>query len=93
MKFGRNQPRSQPIVRVARLAGRVRNSWLCFIPGTPLHSSSVSSDTAAVMAADKEQAEGGCSAPLGRSGCRVGGRQRRRCHYEPLIVMSSNGAV
>src|SRR5438270_10306483 len=44
------------------LASRVRNSWLCFIPGTPLHSSSVSSDTAAVMPADKEQAEGGWSA-------------------------------
>jgi len=29
MKFGRNQPRSQPIVRVARLAGL--NSWLCRI--------------------------------------------------------------
>src|SRR6266478_1340758 len=31
------------------LASRVRNSWLYFIPGTPLPSSSVSSDTAAVM--------------------------------------------
>src|SRR6202043_4010367 len=31
------------------LASRVRNSWLCFIPGTPLPSPSVSSDTAAGM--------------------------------------------
>src|SRR5438477_3792197 len=43
MKFRRNQPRSQPIVRVARFAGP--HSWLCFIPGAPLPSSSVSSDT------------------------------------------------
>ena len=91
MKFGREQPRSQPIVRVARLAGP--ELVACFIPGTPLHSSSISSDTAAVMPADKEQAEGGLECPFGRAGCRVGGRQRRRCHYEPLIVMSSNGAV
>ena len=47
MKFGRNQPRSQPIVRVARLAGPELGALLH--PGTPLPSSSVSSDTAAVM--------------------------------------------
>ncbi len=58
MKFGRNQPRSQP---VGSLAWRVRNSWLCFIPGTPLPSSSVSSDTAAVM---PERAAGHARLPL-----------------------------
>jgi len=47
MKFGRNQPRLQPIVRVARLAGPELVALLH--PGTPLPSSSISSDTAAVM--------------------------------------------
>ena len=44
--------RSTLVVRVCqtrRWREVVRNSWLCFIPGTPLPSSSVSSDTAAVM--------------------------------------------
>ena len=59
MKFGRSQPRSQPIVRVARLAGP--ELVACFIPGTPLPSSSVSSNTAAVM---PERAAGHARLPL-----------------------------
>jgi hypothetical protein len=47
MKFGRNQPRSQPIVRVAHLAGPELVALLHFRHTRP--SSPVSSDTAAVM--------------------------------------------
>src|ERR1700757_1470235 len=47
----RNEIRAQPSSCAANRSvcppPRVRNPWLCFIPGTPLPSSSVPSDTAA----------------------------------------------